>query len=207
MSEALAARLGRDFQRGDILFREGDPGDVMYVIQSGCVRITKRIDGQEATIAELRAGECVGEVALFTNRARSATAVVVQPTRCIIIDVVTLELMVTKSPEIAVRFIRSLAARLEDSNAKLQILAHRDSRTRFVLAVAHHAQHSMEQTPEGAWIRRSIGDVAVEAAVPEHEIAEIARRLIRLDLIRVDQTGILVPNVTRLYEFVEFADG
>lgn len=207
MSDALAARLGRDFQRGDILFREGDLGDVMYVVQSGCVRITKRIDGQETTIADLRAGECVGEVALFANRVRSATAVVVQPTRCLVIDIDTLEVMVTHSPEIAVRFIKLMAERLDDATAKLQILAHRDSRTRFVLAVAHHAQASIERGGEGIWIRRSVGDIAVEAAVPEHEIAEIARRLIRLDLIRVDQSGILVPEVGRLYEFVEFADG
>ena len=43
VSDPLFARFGREFQAGDVLFREGESGDVMYVIQSGAVRITKDV--------------------------------------------------------------------------------------------------------------------------------------------------------------------
>ena len=52
MTDALVARLGRDFQAGEALFREGEAGDVMYVIRSGRIRVTKMVDGQQTVLSE-----------------------------------------------------------------------------------------------------------------------------------------------------------
>jgi CRP/FNR family cyclic AMP-dependent transcriptional regulator len=81
-SDALA-RLGaaleaKDYADGQPIFSEGDPGDSMYFIASGCVRIEKRAQAGSAvhkTLAVLEAGDYFGEMALLDQKPRSAAAV------------------------------------------------------------------------------------------------------------------------------------
>ncbi|HSN99064.1 MAG TPA: cyclic nucleotide-binding domain-containing protein, partial [Candidatus Nanopelagicales bacterium] len=68
MSDPLFARFGREYQPGDVLFNEGESGDVMFVIQSGAVRITKEIAGEQKLLAVLGPGEFVGEMAILNAK-------------------------------------------------------------------------------------------------------------------------------------------
>ncbi|WDP89064.1 MAG: cyclic nucleotide-binding domain-containing protein [Desulfobacter sp.] len=62
------------FQKGDIICRQGDPGDAMYVIRSGVVSLLKEIDGREVYLSELKRGDFFGEIALLSGEPRNATA-------------------------------------------------------------------------------------------------------------------------------------
>ena len=53
MTDPLFDRFGREFEVGHVLFREGDTGDVMFVIQSGVIRITKRVAQEDKPLAFL----------------------------------------------------------------------------------------------------------------------------------------------------------
>ena len=109
MSDPLFARFGREYQPGDVLFHEGESGDVMFVIQSGAVRINKQAGGEQKVLAVLGPGEFLGEMAILNGKPRTATATVVEATRCLVIDAKTLESMVARSTEIALRLIKKLA--------------------------------------------------------------------------------------------------
>jgi CRP-like cAMP-binding protein len=197
----------RAFDAGEVLFREGDRGQCMYVIQQGVVLLTKLIDGEPTTLAELKAGDFVGELGLVRNAAHAATATASEATRCLEIDAHTLERMVTGDGEIAVRFIQALANRLATSYELMSLIGQRDSRTRVCMAIIRHAEMSSEQTGEGIWIRKRLGDIAEEVAVSDTEMGEISKQLMRLQLLRIKRDGILVPDVSRLYEFVKSSDG
>ncbi|MGH8517802.1 MAG: cyclic nucleotide-binding domain-containing protein, partial [Panacagrimonas sp.] len=67
-------RFLRRVEAGEWIFREGDPGDCAFVIESGTVAITYEHDGVAETIAHLGPGELFGEMALIDGRARSASA-------------------------------------------------------------------------------------------------------------------------------------
>jgi EAL domain-containing protein (putative c-di-GMP-specific phosphodiesterase class I) len=67
-------RFLRRLSAGEWIFREGDPGDCAFVIESGLVAITYEHDGVAETIAQLGAGELLGEMALIDGRPRSASA-------------------------------------------------------------------------------------------------------------------------------------
>ena len=84
--ETAIERHARDYPAGAVLFREGDSGDAMYVIQTGSVEIRRLIGDQERVLAVLPAGEFLGEMALLNHRPRSATAVVREPSRLLVID-------------------------------------------------------------------------------------------------------------------------
>ena len=57
--------LGKLYAKGEVIFREGEKGDTMYVIQSGKVKITKKTAAEEIVIAEIGKGEIFGEMAMM----------------------------------------------------------------------------------------------------------------------------------------------
>lgn len=69
----LPAIRWKELGAGEILFREGDTADAMYVVVSGRLRATRDDDGQSRTIGDISRGETVGEMALLTGDVRSAT--------------------------------------------------------------------------------------------------------------------------------------
>src|SRR5687768_11643231 len=109
MSDPLFARFGREYSPGEVLFGEGETGHTMLVIQSGAVRITKSVGGEDKLLAVLGPGEFLGELAILNSKPRTATATAVEPTRCLLIEAKTLEAMVTKNAEISLRLIKKLA--------------------------------------------------------------------------------------------------
>ena len=69
----LPAIRWKELSAGDILFREGDSADAMYVVVSGRLRATRQDDGETRTVGDIGRGETVGEMALLTGDVRSAT--------------------------------------------------------------------------------------------------------------------------------------
>lgn len=61
------------FDQGQVLFREGDEGDGLYLIQRGSVTVSREISGKESVISYVAAGNYIGEMALISNAPRSAT--------------------------------------------------------------------------------------------------------------------------------------
>lgn len=199
-------RHDRAFDAGEVLFREGEFGDVLYVIQQGRVLLSKDIDGESTMLGELEAGDFVGELGVLRSRAHATTATAAEATRCLVIDAPTLERMVTGDGEIAVRLVMGIADRLAASYELLGMLGQRDPRTRVCMAIIRHAEMSDERTGEGIWIRKRLGDIAEEVAVSDTEMGEISKQLMRLQLLRIKRDGILVPEVSQLYGFVRSAN-
>jgi CRP-like cAMP-binding protein len=206
MSDPLFSRFGREFTTGDVLFREGDPGDHMYVIQAGAIRITKNVAGTDRVIAILGAGEFLGELAILNDKPRVATATVVSDARCLVIEAKTLESMVTRSGEIAMRLIKRLAKRIDAADALIELLMHHDPKARIMLALARHADAFGEQTDGGIMIRTSSDELARDVGVESAIAAEVMARLRRLRLATEVSDGILVADVGRLQDFVEFLE-
>jgi CRP/FNR family transcriptional regulator, cyclic AMP receptor protein len=206
MSDPLFARFGREFAAGDVLFREGEPGDQMFVIQSGAIRITKAIAGEDRVIAMLGAGEFLGELAILNNKPRSATATIMEVTRCLVIEARTLETMVARNAEIAMRLIKKLAKRLDSADALIEVLMHRDPKARIMLALARAAEAFGEATEEGIRIRTSADALARDVGVDASAAAEVMTRLKRLRLATEVPGGIVVADVGRLQDFVEFLE-
>ncbi|MEC9443270.1 MAG: cyclic nucleotide-binding domain-containing protein [Myxococcota bacterium] len=118
-----------DVKQGQPIFEEGDPGDALYVILSGEVRISKNIPGVgEEALAFLPTGSCFGEMALIENRiARSASAYAQKD--CELAKLARDDFMelLDKEKDLAIDilwgFVRVLSNRLRNSNDKVAFLA------------------------------------------------------------------------------------
>ena len=116
----------RQLEAGTSLFHQGDPGDAMFLIDSGSIRISvKDADGHEAVLADLGKGEFFGEMAILDNQPRSADATVMEPAKLAVLGREDLRSLVRKNPEIALAILTAMTQRLRHTD---NLLRHRVSR-------------------------------------------------------------------------------
>lgn len=209
-------RFARDFASGTVLFEEGQPGDYMYVVQTGEVEIRRRVGETERVLAVLPPGEFFGEMAILNGRPRSATAVVKTKARLLVIEGKTFEAMMRARPEIALRIIKALATRLESANQHIELLLLPTPNHRVVQCLRHMADEQIQlagtaMTQASAiLVPKRVEDVAARVGLPVHEVIDVVDRLraARLVLLAEDAgiegDGFIVPEVGRLLEFLEF---
>ena len=129
-------KFGRDFEKGTILFHEGDTrSKEMYVIHKGKVKIYKKVGNQETVLAYLGQGEFFGEMAILNNKPRSATAEVVEGGTLLVIDPKTFETMIKNNAGVAFRMIKKLADRIEETDNTIERLMIKDTNSRVVHAL------------------------------------------------------------------------
>ncbi len=112
----------RSLKRGEILFREGDPSDMMYVIKSGHIAITKSKGSSEIQLAELGPGDMLGEMAFFDNKPRSAGAKALSDTQVIELPFKALNAQFKTFPEWLKAIVRTVNSHLRSANIKIKNL-------------------------------------------------------------------------------------
>jgi CRP-like cAMP-binding protein len=200
--------MGRDFPAGSVLFREGEHGEEMYVVQSGLIQILKRIGNDMRPLATLGRGEFIGEMAILNAKPRSATAVVLENARCLVIDAATLEQMVANNAEIAVRLVKKLSRRLDAADELIQILLHPDPNARVLHGLKRHAETFGQAAADGTvTLRVSTAALAREVGVDADQVRDVMSRLRRLKIADEGDGGtIVVQDAPRLLEFMEFLE-
>lgn len=99
---------------GETLFEQGDAADCMYVVAYGRLRITIRVgDGEERVIRELGRGEPVGELAILTGDARSATVRVIRDTELLRLSQEGFQKLIATSPQAMLELARLIVHRLQ----------------------------------------------------------------------------------------------
>lgn len=107
--------------RNTRLFRQGDTGDAMYLIESGRVRISIRDDDkQELTLAELAQGDFFGEMSIIDGRQRSADAQVIEDARLAILSRDAFLSFVRTNPDVALEMLSALTDRLRRTDDLLR---------------------------------------------------------------------------------------
>src|SRR6476619_6179880 len=116
-----------DCKAGAVLFRTGDEGDAMYLIEKGKVRICVRAkDGHEVTRSELRRGAFFGELALLDGRPRSADAQVAEDARLAVLSREHFLSFVSSNPNVALEMLTALTNRLRHTDELLRHTATRN---------------------------------------------------------------------------------
>ncbi len=116
------------FRLGDIVFREGEVGDKLYIILDGKIRISREVSGMgEEALAVLGIGQAFGEMALIDDFPRSADARVHERCRLLVLSKDALEdlLFLDKDLgyEVLWNFVRILSTRLRETNDKMTFLS------------------------------------------------------------------------------------
>jgi CRP/FNR family cyclic AMP-dependent transcriptional regulator len=118
--EQLFWKFGKKFSKGTVLFREGDLGKDMFIIQKGKVSVRKRVGTGEKVLAELGDGEFFGEMALLMGMDRSATVEVLEDSKVLVVGPDTFESLLKSNVQIAVKMLRKMAERLRALDERLE---------------------------------------------------------------------------------------
>jgi CRP/FNR family transcriptional regulator, cyclic AMP receptor protein len=125
----------RDCKAETFLFRSGDEGDAMYLIERGKVRIcVQATDGREVTLTELDRGDYFGEMALLDGPRRSADAVVAEDARLAVLSRDHFLSFIRSSPDVALKMLTDVANRLRHTD---ELLRHSATRNVNVEEAAH----------------------------------------------------------------------
>ena len=110
------------YTKGDYIFREGEDGDEMYIIQAGKVAIQKQLGGKRTTLSVLEKGDFFGEMSILERLPRAADAECLEDSDLIMINSQTFGEMIRSNPEIAVRMLRKYSMRMRETSEQMEAL-------------------------------------------------------------------------------------
>src|SRR5512145_572414 len=201
--DPLFQRFGKEFAQGTVLFREGEPGKEMYVVQQGRVTVSKKVGDVEKILASLGPGEFLGEMSILNNKPRSATATCAEPAKLLVIDAKTFEAMIRSNAEIAIRMIKKLSDRLAEANEQIENLLFADASSRVVHFLATAAE-KVPRGPAGHEIHIVPKDLAGRVGVKPEQAEEVLAKLLKSKIVVVQADRLVVPDVSKLRHFLEF---
>jgi CRP-like cAMP-binding protein len=200
----MYAKFGKQFPTGTVLFREGDRGEEMFILQAGKVKISKKIRGVEKTLATLEKGEFFGEMAILNDKPRSASAETIEDCEMLVIDRKTFEVLLRSNVEIAIRFIKRLADRLRETNDQMEALMIRDNTSRLVSLLAKQVKEK-----KGA-VSISIDELAGMAGIEGEQAKQILEKLASVRILTLgadDRVSIAnQEQVDRLLRYLEMRE-
>lgn len=105
--------LGRVYADGEVVVRQGEPGDCMYNLQDGQLEVLASLEGRtEARIGVLEPGALFGEMAIFEHEVRSATIRALGQARVLTIDKRTFMRRVQEDPSLAFNLVKMMSHRI-----------------------------------------------------------------------------------------------
>ncbi len=189
------------FRRGEVVFAEGEPGDTLYIITAGKVKIgRKSVDGRESLITLMGPSDMFGELAIFDPGPRTSSVTALTEVKTVVMSRTVLRSWIADRPEIAEQLLRVLARRLRRTNDNLSDLIFTDVPGRVAKQLLYLAQRFGSR--DGTALR-------VDHELTQEEIAQLvgsSRETVNKALsdfaqrgwIRVQGRSILIDNAERL---------
>lgn len=113
------SELGRIYEDGEIIIRQGDAGQCMYEILDGKVEVLQERKGKEISLAILKKGNFFGEMAIFEREIRSATIRALGKARILTVDKRILLRRVSEDPSLALRILEKMSNRIREMDEEL----------------------------------------------------------------------------------------
>jgi CRP-like cAMP-binding protein len=114
MNENKLGALGRLYEDGEVIIRQGDVGDCMFVVQEGEVEVYTEKDGTEVSLAVRKEGDLIGEMAVFEREVRSANVRAKGRARVLTLDKKNFLGRINEDPSLAFRIVQTMSRRIRE---------------------------------------------------------------------------------------------
>ena len=196
---AVAER--RDIPRGDVIFRQGEPGASMYVILHGKVRMTRPADpGRDNLLTLLGPGDLFGELTLFDPAPRKATATAITDVAIAEFTASAMKEWLAAEPEAAWHFLRLLAQRLRRVNDTLENLLFSDVQRRVARTLLDMAERFGDQVPDGVRVHHDLTQeqLAQHIGASRESVNKALSELAARSIVRLEQRTVVILDIERL---------
>ena len=187
--------------KGDTLFHEGEPGDSLYVVEEGKLKLkTTSSDGRDTLLAVIGAGEMIGELSLFDPGPRTATATALTETTLRGLGHDALRPWLAGRPEVAEPLLRALAQRLRRTNEAMSDLVFSDVPGRVAKALIDLGERFGVPGPQGVIVTHDMTQeelaqlVGASRETVNKALADFAHR----GWIRLESRSVTLIDVERL---------
>jgi len=195
----------REVEAGETIFGAENRNDHLYVVQTGQVELAREGPNGHRVVARLGPGDFFGELALVPGPASKARAVAVSRARLLELDRETLEGMCMAQPEIAIRMIRILVARVVDAERRLALLGADDLLRPVVRAIQRLAEPaSAGQT--GFRAATTLRGLAEDTGLSMLETHRGLHQLFDRKLLHLLEDQLVVPDLEGLSACLEDGD-
>ncbi len=201
-SHALrASMVALKLNKGQVLFKEGQEGDRLYVVVHGKIKLgTTSADGRENLLSILGPGEMFGELSLFDPEPRTSTATAVTDVRLVSLAHDAVMGLVTSSPQTSLELLRRLAQRLRKSNEVLADLVFADVPGRVAKAIMDLGERFGVQKEDGLHVNHDLTQeelaqlVGASRETVNKALADFAAR----GWVKLEPRAVLVTDVERV---------
>ena len=190
-------KFATTYTPGSVVFREGDAGDDMYIIQRGKVRVSKEFSGKQHVIAVLEKGEFFGEMAIVSRMLRTATVTAIDQVDVLAFDRDGLLAMITRNPRIGLSIIDRLCRRLQAAHRKVQHLVQRDRAG----LIALHLQQLFQELPRGSAslpLGATLDDASLAFELPLEEVRAVVERFAADGILAFGADRVDLADASRL---------
>jgi CRP/FNR family transcriptional regulator/CRP/FNR family cyclic AMP-dependent transcriptional regulator len=150
LRELMAVTRRRTFRAGEVIFHRDDPGQILYIIKDGKVKICLiSPDGQEISLVVFGKGEYFGEFSLFDGLPRSADAITLERTECYTLQRSDFDNVILKNPKIALKLLEALTRRLRSTDQMVEDLIFLDVYGRVAKKLLELAETHGTPTEDG----------------------------------------------------------
>ena len=185
----------KELKPGEYLFREGDPGDEMYLIQSGRIKVTKGEGDEERVLAILKEGDFFGEMAVIDGSPRSANAIAIDHVRLTVIDREAFKRQLQENPVIAY-VVEVLIKRLRATDEKVKLLSIKMPERRVVSYLLTKAKENVSPI--------KLEDIIITTSVKQNEVRKVIEDLLSQEIVSLDKDKIVVKDIKKLEKYHEY---
>jgi CRP/FNR family transcriptional regulator, cyclic AMP receptor protein len=191
----------RFFGTNETIFTQGEPGNNLYFIESGKVKVcTIGKNGAELVYSLLAEGDLLGEMAVFDGGPRSATAIAVESTQTLCLTQLEFMDMLRSSPETCIEIISLLCRRLRHTDILLEESA-------FLDASARLARKLLELAQSSSVCFISQEDLAGLLRISRVTVNKILQSYVDSGWIRISRRKIRLVNVEELHRTASYVPG
>lgn len=198
-------RFAKNYEKGQVIISEYEPGDCFYLIQSGNVQLVKCVHGAKKNLDILKPGEVFGEMAILDNSPRSATCVAVGKVKCLEFTKENFEILVTGNPQMALLLLKLFCKRIYDQKRRFRILCIKDLQVRVVdvFLMLNEMTHSPNENEKQKKFNVTIADISHWAGLStEVTHAEISK-LVEKRKLTVAENYVIVNDIRELKRIYE----
>jgi CRP/FNR family transcriptional regulator, cyclic AMP receptor protein len=197
MADELLQRFTKSYAPGAVIFREGEEGEEMYIIQKGKVRVSKSFAGKPHVLSILDKGEFFGEMAIVNRIRRTATVTAIDAVELLAFDREGLLNMITKNARIGLSIIDRLCRRLQNAHLKIQHLVKRDQAGLIALHLLNLFQE-LTAGEKAMPFGRALDDVSLSLELPREEVELFLSRLHEEGVLRRSGESLELLDPARL---------